>query len=142
MAANSERMVLIEHERLDDRELANTLARLDVCVLPYGHGTHSGWLELCWDLGVGVVAPAVGFYAEQHASVRSFTLDDSLTDSGDSPPRTRSPRCSRPPGRRVRARPHGPRSSTAVASRASSTTSGWRPVHADLYRSLIAERRS
>ena len=141
VAANSERMVLIEHERLDDRELANTLARLDVCVLPYGHGTHSGWLELCWDLGVGVVAPAVGFYAEQHASVRSFTLDDSLTDSGDSlanaiaavleaAGETRA-------GTAARAEEFDRRRLTRVIDDERVAC-----VHADLYRSLIAERRS
>jgi hypothetical protein len=57
---------LVEHDRLDDRALAGALAGLDACVLPYAHGTHSGWLELCWDLGVPVAAPAVGYYAEQH----------------------------------------------------------------------------
>ncbi|GIG36015.1 glycosyltransferase [Cellulomonas pakistanensis] len=57
---------LVEHERLDDDALAAALAGLDACVLPYAHGTHSGWLELCWDLGVPVAAPAVGYYAEQH----------------------------------------------------------------------------
>ncbi|WP_431838615.1 glycosyltransferase [Cellulomonas sp. Y8] len=57
---------LVEHDRLDDDALAAALAGLDACVLPYAHGTHSGWLELCWDLGVPVAAPAVGYYAEQH----------------------------------------------------------------------------
>lgn len=59
-------LTLVEHERLDDDALADHLSLLDVCVLPYRHGTHSGWLELCWDLGVPVVAPAVGYLAEQH----------------------------------------------------------------------------
>ena len=57
---------LVEHGRLTDTELADHLADLDVCLLPYGHGTHSGWLELCWDLGVPVVAPSIGYLAEQH----------------------------------------------------------------------------
>lgn len=52
--------------RPDDEMLARELAALDVSVLPYVHGTHSGWLELCWDLGVRVLAPPVGFFAEQH----------------------------------------------------------------------------
>jgi len=73
--SRSERMVLIEHDRLDDAELWNSLARLDACVLPYTHGTHSGWLELCWDLAVPVAVPAVGFYGEQHTddTVATFT---------------------------------------------------------------------
>lgn len=65
---------LVEHDRFTDVELANRLSTLDVCVLPYGHGTHSGWLELCWDLGVAVAAPDIGFYRDQHddGSVGSF----------------------------------------------------------------------
>ncbi len=65
---------LMEVERLDDQALVASLNQLDVCVLPYSHGTHSGWLELCWDLALPVAAPTVGFYAEQHrdSSVCSF----------------------------------------------------------------------
>ncbi|WP_223878335.1 glycosyltransferase [Microbacterium radiodurans] len=57
---------LVEHDRLSDAELHTDLAGLDACVLPYRAGTHSGWLELCWDLGVPVAAPAVGCFADQH----------------------------------------------------------------------------
>jgi len=75
LCAASTTVDLIEHERLADDDLFAALARLDACVLPYRHGTHSGWLELCWDLGVPVAAPRVGFFAEQHAdgTVASFT---------------------------------------------------------------------
>ncbi|RKR74815.1 hypothetical protein [Frondihabitans australicus] len=59
-------VVLLEHDRFDDEALAHALAHLDACLLPYRAGTHSGWLELCWDLGVAVAAPEVGFFAEQH----------------------------------------------------------------------------
>lgn len=67
--------MLIEHERLSDAELVTALSRLDACFLPYRHGTHSGWLELCWDLGVPVVAPDVGFYGQQHqdGSICAYT---------------------------------------------------------------------
>lgn len=77
IAAGSDRVIVIEHDRLDDQELANVLSRMDACILPYRHGTHSGWLELCWDLAVPVIAPRVGFYAEQHTdgSVTSFEPD-------------------------------------------------------------------
>ncbi|MEF2978539.1 glycosyltransferase [Subtercola sp. YIM 133946] len=64
-----------EHSRFSDDELAESLSGLDISVLPYRHGTHSGWLELCWDLGVRVLAPAIGFYREQHdepGAVTSF----------------------------------------------------------------------
>ncbi|WP_285027879.1 glycosyltransferase [Plantibacter sp. ME-Dv--P-122b] len=67
IVGGSDAALLIEHERLDDAGLAIALSRLDVCLLPYRHGTHSGWLELCWDLGVSVAAPAgVGQYVGQH----------------------------------------------------------------------------
>ncbi|MDF2442531.1 MAG: hypothetical protein JWR01_734 [Subtercola sp.] len=58
---------LREHPRFSDDDLADDLTHVDVEVLPYRHGTHSGWLELCWDLGVAVAAPSVGFFSEQHA---------------------------------------------------------------------------
>ncbi|GAA2712761.1 glycosyltransferase [Actinoplanes palleronii] len=53
-------------ERLDDAALARSIADLDVAVLPYRTGTHSGWAELCWDLGVPVAGPPVGYAGEQH----------------------------------------------------------------------------
>lgn len=53
-------------ERLDDEALARSIADLDVAVLPYRTGTHSGWAELCWDLGVPVAGPAVGYVHQQH----------------------------------------------------------------------------
>lgn len=81
LCESSDDVFLVEHERLSDSELLVALSRLDACVLPYRHGTHSGWLELCWDLGVPVAAPSVGFYAEQHpdGSVASFDLADAAT---------------------------------------------------------------
>ncbi len=57
---------LIEAPRLGDDALARSLCGLDATVLPYGHGTHSGWLELCWDLGIPIVAPAIGHLGDQH----------------------------------------------------------------------------
>lgn len=57
---------LVEAARPDDAELAAELAALDVSVLPYRHGTHSGWLELCWDLAVPIAAPRIGHLAAQH----------------------------------------------------------------------------
>lgn len=78
LCAASAVLDLVEHERLADDELFAALASLDACVLPYRHGTHSGWLELCWDLGVPVAAPRIGFFAEQHAddTVASFAPGD------------------------------------------------------------------
>ncbi|MCU1513466.1 MAG: hypothetical protein JWO10_556, partial [Microbacteriaceae bacterium] len=53
------------HDFFDDDELWNYLSSLDVSVLPYRFGTHSGWLEACRDLGTAVVAPDCGYYREQ-----------------------------------------------------------------------------
>jgi len=53
------------HSRFSDAELWDHLAGLDVSVLPYRFGTHSGWLEACHDLGTTVVAPDCGFYDQQ-----------------------------------------------------------------------------
>ena len=52
--------------RMPDAQLHAWVAGLDAVVLPYRHGTHSGWVEMCWDLGTSVLAPAVGHLAEQH----------------------------------------------------------------------------
>jgi glycosyltransferase involved in cell wall biosynthesis len=77
LVAAAEHAVLDVHPRLSDEELASSLADLDVAVLPYRHGTHSGWAELCWDLGVPVAAPRVGYAAEQHPdSSASFDAGD------------------------------------------------------------------
>lgn len=57
---------LRERPRPDDVALHEELASIDVVVLPYVHGTHSGWLELCWDLAVPVATPPVGAFLEQH----------------------------------------------------------------------------
>ncbi|HEX6342235.1 glycosyltransferase [Umezawaea sp.] len=48
-----------------DSELYDYLEGLDVSVLPHRFGTHSGWLEACYDLGTTVLAPDCGFYQEQ-----------------------------------------------------------------------------
>jgi len=50
---------------MSDRELEDWLARLDVLVLPYRHGTHSGLLDLANDLGTRVLYAEVGHLADQ-----------------------------------------------------------------------------
>ncbi|MCX5384419.1 glycosyltransferase [Streptomyces sp. NBC_00083] len=59
------RLTLTIHDRFDDEQLWDYLEALDLSVLPYRFGTHSGWLEACHDLGTAVAAPDCGFYAEQ-----------------------------------------------------------------------------
>jgi len=53
------------HDYFTDDELWDYLESLDVSVLPYRFGTHSGWLEACHDLGTTVAAPDCGHYADQ-----------------------------------------------------------------------------
>ncbi|MDJ0392868.1 hypothetical protein QMK17_05935 [Rhodococcus sp. G-MC3] len=53
------------HPRFDDAELWQYLTEIDVSILPYRFGTHSGWLEACHDLGVAAVVPDCGYFAEQ-----------------------------------------------------------------------------
>ncbi|MBF0672865.1 MAG: glycosyltransferase [Salinibacterium sp.] len=63
--ADAGRIDLRIHDYFSDDALWQYLASLDVSVLPYRHGTHSGWLEACRDLGTTVVAPTCGYYADQ-----------------------------------------------------------------------------
>jgi hypothetical protein len=53
------------HPYFSDDELWEYLASLTVSVLPYRFGTHSGWLEACFDLGTAVISPSCGFYHQQ-----------------------------------------------------------------------------
>lgn len=59
---------LAEVHRVDpmsDRQLWDYLRGLDLSVLPYRWGTHSGWLEECLDLGTPVLVPDLGHFAAQ-----------------------------------------------------------------------------
>jgi len=79
LAASSDVVELCEHEYFSDDELWEYLGSLDASVLPYRFGTHSGWLEACFDLGTTVIAPTCGFYAEQRP-VQSYVLDEQRFD--------------------------------------------------------------
>ena len=79
--ADSGALDLRVHDYFSDEELWGYLQGLDVSVLPYQFGTHSGWLEAGYDLGTWVAAPDCGFYAEQRPC---------LTYSADGPDRTSS----------------------------------------------------
>ena len=63
------------HDYFTDHELADYLEGLDLAVLPYRFGTHSGWLEACRDLGTTVAAPTCGYYADQ-GPVLSYRADE------------------------------------------------------------------
>jgi hypothetical protein len=71
---------LTVHDYLDDEALWAYLSGLDVSVLPYKFGTHSGWLEACYDLGTTVLAPTCGFYSEQHPCL-SYRHDETGLDA-------------------------------------------------------------
>ncbi|MFP7760832.1 hypothetical protein [Marisediminicola sp. LYQ85] len=80
IAEASPRIILRERDRLDDSELEMTVSESDVALLPYRHGTHSGWVELCFDLGVPVVGADIGFLGEQHPDdFLAVDLDDPVS---------------------------------------------------------------
>lgn len=68
------------HDFFTDVELWDYLSSLDVSVLPYRFGTHSGWLEACRDLGTAVIAPDCGYYREQ-GPVITYHHDESAFDA-------------------------------------------------------------
>jgi hypothetical protein len=128
-------IVLVETDRLDDAQLANALSHLGACILPYRTGTHSGWLELCWDLGVPVAAPEVGFFAEQHPdpTVASFAWDDDGHSLATA--LTRLLHAAPPAGSEQRRH----LATTRLAARAV-TDKATADAHASLYRRLVAEK--
>lgn len=63
------------HDYFTDGQLWDYLSGLDLSVLPYAFGTHSGWLEACHDLGTTVAAPTCGYYAQQRPCL-SYGNDD------------------------------------------------------------------
>jgi hypothetical protein len=80
-AARHAHVDLRMHDYFDDSSFVGYLGSLDVSVLPYRFGTHSGWLEACRDLGTTVVAPTCGYYADQ-GPVLSYEMDESRFDAG------------------------------------------------------------
>jgi glycosyltransferase involved in cell wall biosynthesis len=58
-------LTLHVHDFFSDTELWRYLTDLDLSVLPYTFGTHSGWLEACHDLGTTVATSTCGFYDQQ-----------------------------------------------------------------------------
>lgn len=111
------------HDFLPDDQLWEYLAGLDLSVLPYRFGTHSGWLEACRDLGTAVAAPDCGFYADQ-GPVFVYSHNEDGLDAASLKAAVRAARHTGPP------RPLEPRVRTeqrnAIASR-----------HAELYAQLL-----
>ena len=67
------------HDCYSDEELWDYLQCLDLSVLPYRFGTHSGWLEACYDLGTIVLAPTCGFFAQQRRCL-TYRMDETGLD--------------------------------------------------------------
>ena len=67
------------HDCYSDDELWDYFQELDVSVLPYRFGTHSGWLEACYDLGTTVLAADCGFFDEQRPCF-TYHLDEAGLD--------------------------------------------------------------
>ena len=81
-AARDPHVDLHVHDYLaDDRAFFSYLNSLDVSVLPYRFGTHSGWLEACRDLDTTVLAPTCGYYSQQ-GPVLEFLMDEQRFDAG------------------------------------------------------------
>lgn len=68
------------HDYFTDDELWHYLAGLDLAVLPYRFGTHSGWLEACRDLGTTVAAPTCGHFTDQ-GPVLAYAADEHHLDA-------------------------------------------------------------
>jgi hypothetical protein len=81
LADANEAVELRRHAYFSDAELWDYFRSLDVSVLPYRFGTHSGWLEACFDVGTAVIAPTCGFYAEQQQCA-TYRHDEDGLDAG------------------------------------------------------------
>ncbi len=102
----------------DDDDLWKYLGGLDLSVLPYTFGTHSGWLEACHDLGTAVAAPDCGYYAQQRPCLTYGHSQRDGLDAGSLEEavreRTERSRCGGP--RPTTGRPNGPGSPPPTAS--------------------------
>lgn len=81
LAGMSGTAVVVERSRMSDAELIAWIADLGWLALPYGHGTHSGLLELANDLGVRALVTDRGHFAAQRPgcnAVLDFHDDDAV----------------------------------------------------------------
>jgi hypothetical protein len=67
---------------LADEALWGWLDQLDVVVLPYRFGTHSGWIEMAKDLGVASVIADLATYRDQGATATFPVPDERPTAPG------------------------------------------------------------
>lgn len=80
---SADRLEVRVHEHLSDLDLCAALAGFDALVLPHRHGTHSGWLELCRDMGIPPLIPRVGHLVEQWGEPEPGTYAPSAPDPGE-----------------------------------------------------------
>lgn len=109
--------------RPTDDELWDHLAALDVLVLAYRFGTHSGFVEACHDLGTTVVAPRTGHLAEQHPILgydlgSAASLAAAVRQAHHERPRWRADRAGRARQREELAAAHARLYADVVANRA------------------------
>lgn len=71
---------------LSDAGFDAYLRSIDIAVLPYRWGTHSGWAEACLDAGVVPVAPAHTCIPGQHPSIVGCSWDDDSVEPDDLAP--------------------------------------------------------
>ena len=109
------RLELVVHDYYSDDDLWRYLTSLDLSVLPYTFGTHSGWLEACRDLQTTVLAPSCGYYADQGPiltytnngdSFDADSLHDAVVHAYDERPRLGATLDERTGQRRAVARAH------------------------------------
>lgn len=67
----------------DDDALASFLTTSDVLIMPYTRGTHSGQLELAFDLGMVPLITTAGFYADQWEYARAHVQEPVWVDWAD-----------------------------------------------------------
>lgn len=69
------------HSPMSDTTLHSAVAACRTVLLPYQRGSHSGWLEMCRDLGVTVAVPDCGMYegqADDPRGVEKYRTGDPL----------------------------------------------------------------
>lgn len=75
-ASERPRCSVYQHPRYTDNELWRYLMSIDLSILPYRLGTHSGWAEACLDVGTHVAAPIHTCITSQHPSIIGYDITD------------------------------------------------------------------
>lgn len=104
------------HDFFTDAELWDYFQGLDLSVLPYRFGTHSGWLEACYDLGTPVLVSDCGFYAQQRPCL-TYRLGADGLDPASLEAAVRSAYAERPDWRADPVERRGERDAIAAAHR-------------------------